>query len=118
MVELCNLKAILIIKKVYRPHPAPGLETFLPVVTLIDEPSSSSHPGHHHAHDCSAHDDCHDHVDGNGGYLDTCHLASMVAPVAAATGFARSSSTIVGNPWVTNTSTKTSRDASSDDVVM
>ena len=98
MVELCNLKAILIIKKVYRPRPAPGLETFLPVVTLIDEPSSSSHPGHDHAYDGSAYDDCHDHVDENGGDVDAGHLASMVSPVSAATGFARSSSTIVGNP--------------------
>ena len=106
-MELISKLHILVIRKVYRPRPAPGLETFLPVVTLIDEPSSSSHPGHHHAHDGSARDDCHDHVDENGGDVDAGHLASMVAPVAAATGFARSSSTIVGNPWVTNTSTKT-----------
>ena len=97
----------MIIKKNYTPRPAPCFETFLPVVTLIDEASSSSHPDHHHTHDGHAHDDCHDHVDENGGDVDAGHLVSMVAPVAAATGFARSSSTLVGNPWVANSSTKT-----------
>ena len=40
------------------------------------------------------------HGDDYGNDDDHGHLVSMVVPVWAATGFARSSSTLVGNPWV------------------